>query len=187
VTYLDDALPVWHWCETYGRRVDAPPQDALAAFLAVTLNDMALTRLLMTLRDLPSALLGRRRHEGIPGEGPSIDRMLDSGFCNLGENPGRELAVGIIDQSWKFDGGERAQVNDVAEFTAYDRPGFVKIGVNFLATPLDGGTFLSIQTRILATDERTRRIFGAYWVFIRPFSGLTRKAWLEAAQRRLDE
>ncbi len=55
MTYLDDALPVWHWCETYGRRVDAPPQDALAAFFAVTLNDMPLTRLLMTLRDLPSA------------------------------------------------------------------------------------------------------------------------------------
>lgn len=178
-------MPVWRWCETYGRQFDATPDEALAAFFAVTPDEMPVARLLLTARDLPGALVGQRRFDGMPREGPLIDRMLDFGFCKLAEQPGRELAVGLIDQSWKLDGGERADIENREEFIAFDRPGFVKIGANFLATPVDDGVFLSTQTRILATDSRTRRVFSAYWFFIRPFSGMTRRAWLEATRRRL--
>jgi hypothetical protein len=41
------------------------------------------------------------------------------------------------------------------------------------STPL--GTLLSTETRVLATDPRTRRAFAAYWLFIRAGSGAIRR------------
>jgi len=53
----------------------------------------------------------------------------------------------------------------------------VKVGANRRAQPTRGGTFLSTQTRVLATHARTRRVFAAYWLVVRPLSGLIRRSW----------
>ncbi len=186
MTVLNDVMPEWHWCETYGRRFPAPAETSLEAMLGVRAADMPFTRRLMALRDLPSRIIKRSpRFDGPRPDSPLIDAMLAFGFCRLGEVPGREFTFGLIDQSWRLDGGERIAVEDPVGFIAFDRPGFVKIAANFAATPLGDGAFVSTQTRILATDDRTRRVFGAYWLFIRPFSGTTRKDWLRAGERCL--
>lgn len=36
------------------------------------------------------------------------------------------------------------------------------------------------------TDARSRRRFRAYWLVVRPFSGLVRRSWLAAARRRAE-
>jgi len=38
----------------------------------------------------------------------------------------------------------------------------------------------STETRVMLTEERSRRAFGRYWLLIRPFSGLIRRRWLAA-------
>ena len=43
---------------------------------------------------------------------------------------------------------------------------------------------LTTETRVLLTDERSRRAFRRYWLVIRPFSGLIRRNWLTAIVRR---
>jgi hypothetical protein len=37
------------------------------------------------------------------------------------------------------------------------------------------------------TDDHSRRVFGRYWLLIRPFSGLIRREWLAAIARRARE
>jgi hypothetical protein len=51
----------------------------------------------------------------------------------------------------------------------------------------DGGARLETETRIFLTDAGSRRRFAAYWLVIRPFSGLIRRFWLRAAQRRAEQ
>jgi len=46
------------------------------------------------------------------------------------------------------------------------------------------GTFLSTETRVVATDARTRRAFAAYWLVIRPGSGAIRRELLRVVARR---
>lgn len=46
---------------------------------------------------------------------------------------------------------------------------------------------LTTETRVLLTDERSRRAFGRYWLLIRPFSGLIRRRWLAAIVRRANQ
>jgi hypothetical protein len=45
---------------------------------------------------------------------------------------------------------------------------------------------LTTETRVLATDSRTRRLFAAYWRLILPGSALMRRTWLAAIRRRAE-
>jgi hypothetical protein len=46
---------------------------------------------------------------------------------------------------------------------------------------------LTTETRVLLTDEASRRAFARYWLLIRPFSGLIRRRWLAAVARRASQ
>jgi hypothetical protein len=184
MSLLDAAMPEWHWCETYGMWLPVSPAAALELMKSIPPNEVRLLRTLIEMRSLPGRLVGRPRFgKGISRSNPLFEQILNFGFCSLGEEES-EVAFGLIDQSWKVSGGRRAPVNSAIEFTEFSQPGFVKIGANLLARPSRHGAFVSTQTRVLATDPRTRRVFGAYWLFIRPFSGLIRRSWLQAAARR---
>lgn len=186
MTLLDVAMPEWHWCETYGKWLPVSPREGLEVVRSIPPNEIRLLRTLIALRNLPGRMVGRPRFgKTMSGSTPLFEQILGFGFCLLGDDETSEVAFGLIDQSWKMSGGRRASVGSPAQFAEFSEPGFVKIGANLLAQPARDGTFLSTQTRVLATDIRTRRSFGAYWLFIRPFSGLIRKGWLQAAARRL--
>jgi hypothetical protein len=49
-----------------------------------------------------------------------------------------------------------------------------------------GGAAVSTETRVLCTDERSRRAFRRYWTLVRPFSGLTRIEMLRAIRREAE-
>jgi len=63
---------------------------------------------------------------------------------------------------------------------ALERSG-LKIAIDFRAEPIPGGSRLSTETRVKATNERARRRFRLYWLVIGPFSALIRRRWLAAA------
>jgi hypothetical protein len=84
-----------------------------------------------------------------------------------------------IGRPWSVRGGMRP-VADARSFREFAEPGWAKMAVNFRVA--DG--VLSTETRVWLTDAASRRAFIAYWLVIRPFSGLIRRAWLTAAARR---
>ena len=49
-----------------------------------------------------------------------------------------------------------------------------------------GGTLLTTETRIQATDDQARRSFRRYWRVIYPGSAAIRRAWLRAIRRRAE-
>jgi len=100
-----------------------------------------------------AVLLGAR---GMPARGRTIEELFGGEeFRQLGRGPTEWAA-------------------------ALERAG-LKIAIDFRAEPIPGGSRLSTETRVQATNERARRRFRLYWLAIGPFSALIRRRWLAAA------
>ena len=165
-TLLSEVLPEYDFRERHARRIDAPPERVFAAVRELSADDTPLVRLLFRLR-------------GLRGDTarPIFDQMERFGFEVVAEEPGRELVVAAIGQPWKLRGGARPRGVD---FRTFDEPGYAKMALNW---QFEDGT-LTTETRVQLTDPNARRAFRRYWLVIRPFSGLVRRAWLRAVARR---
>jgi hypothetical protein len=142
------------------------------------LGDGTLSRTLMGVRMLPARLAGRRSRM-VSG------RLLEHGPVPvLGSDPGRSVVAGGAMQPWKLTGGDEPPVLDAAGLRAFAQPGWVKTAVDFVVEPDGDGTRVSTETRISATDARTRARFAIYWTLIRAGSGLIRRDLLHAVARR---
>jgi Protein of unknown function (DUF2867) len=181
---LDELLPRYDFNEVHARVIAAPPDRVFEAVKTVTLGEMPLVGLLFGIRSLPVRLAGGR---GLPRakDEPLLSQMLDLGFTVLAEDAKREIVAGGVAQMWKR-GGQAASIADGADFIAFDRPGYVKVATNFLLLEQDGDTRIETETRVLATDLRSRRGFARYWRLIRPGSGAIRRAWLRSIGRRAE-
>jgi hypothetical protein len=189
---LDEFLPDYDVNELHSTRVAAPPEAALAAVRTVTSREVPLLVLLMALRRVPSAMRRLTAHGGGVRRGrprparraldaPLLDQFTGGGFLVLADRPD-ELVVGVVGRFWTADGGIRRLA--AADFAAFDEPGFAKAVVNFHASAVPGGSLLTTETRIKATDEAARRSFRRYWRLVMPGSAAIRRAWLRAIRRR---
>ena len=161
-----DALPVYHHRERHSLHVDATPEAALAAARQTRFEDVPLVRALYRLRGLRAAR-----------SGPIWDVMLEEGF-RLHD---AETLV-LIGRPWSPGGGIRR----AEDFAGFDEPGYAKMAMDLRAVAEGPGARLETETRVFLTDARSRRRFLAYWLVIRPFSGLIRRLWLRAARRRAE-
>ncbi len=173
---LDDHLPRYHFNEVHSIRIDRPPEVVLAAARELTGREVPLMGGLMLLRAGPRALrLSARR--------TVLEEFERAGFTKLEDGPDR-IVAGAVGRFWRPSGGLLQM--DPERFAAFSDPGYAKAAFEFRAAPSPdgGGTLLTTETRILATDETARRSFGRYWRVIRPGSGAIRWAWLRAIARR---
>ncbi len=163
---LADVMPVYHHNERHTIHVEASPARALAAAREAPLADVPLVRALFRLRGLRAA-----------GSGPVWDALLAEGFQPFGQD-----TLVLIGKPWSPRGGLRR----VDDFVGFAEPGWAKMAMELCAVPDGGGARLETETRVFLTDAVARRRFRAYWLVIRPFSGLIRRRWLRAAKRRAE-
>lgn len=98
----------------------------------------------------------------------------------------RAVVAGGLLQPWKLFGGEAPPKLDALGLRTFAEPGWVKVGLDFVLDPDRAGTRLHTETRVVATDRRTRVLFAAYWLFIRAGSGLLRRDILRAVAHRAE-
>lgn len=158
---LDDFLPQWDVRERHEVLVPLPPDLAYQAVKELDLSRSLLIRMLFSLRGLPS------------GNSLTLQNLTTVGFVVLAEDPPAEIVLGLTGRFWKMRGGIRRLNAD--EFVSFADPGFVKAAWNFRVQQSASGSTVSTETRVFATDERSRRSFRRYWIFVRPFSGLIRR------------
>jgi hypothetical protein len=172
---LDELLPRWHFRERHRRPTTLPTAALLAAVEQLTWREVPAMRALMGVRSAGRLQLARQER--------ILDGMARIGFTVL-ERTDDELVVGVLGRPWAPHGGRAPRLADqpdpAAYFAGFHEPGWAKVIANFRA----GGGQLTTETRVLATDERSRRAFARYWLLIRPFSGLIRRRWLAAVVRR---
>ena len=161
---VHDALPVYHHGERHAIRVAATPERALAAAREASLDDVPLVRFLFRLRGLRA-----------PPRSSIWSALLAEGFQPWGD----DMLV-LVGKPWSPKGGTRR----VEDFVGFAEPGWAKMAMDLRAVPEGDGSRLETETRVYLTDAVARRRFRAYWLVVRPFSGLVRRSWLKAAKRR---
>jgi hypothetical protein len=180
---IDGFLPRYDWNEIHSTEIAASPADVLDALRKVTAAEIRLLRVLFAVRSLPGRMLGRPAP--LRGSGPVLAGILRSGFVLLADG-GDELVVGTIGRFWQAR-PTHAAFADGDAFLAFREPGYAKAVMNFAVSDVGAGRArLSTETRILLTDARARRRFGAYWLVVRPGSGLIRIMWLRAVKKRAE-
>lgn len=191
-TPLDAFMPRYQFAERHVAQVSAPPAVTYAALLAVTADEIHFFRTLTWIRRAgrrgPASLLNA------PANEPILAVATRTGFHPLASVPGRALVFGAFGA---VTPAARAQVRGpfarfdslatAAAFATLDAPGFAKIALDFRVEPDGrGGSVVSTETRVLATDDVTRRRFAAYWRAIYPGSAIIRRSWLAAIRRRAE-
>jgi hypothetical protein len=183
---LDDYLPEFDVRTSYATRIAASPARVYASLWTANFDHWGITRALYALRTLPSfparpRETWRRVRDELFRKRFTLDGMLSEGFSVLEERPGEELLLGTVGRFWRAR-GELCATSPV-QFRAPAPSGTAKAAWSFeVGIRADGATELRTETRVLCTDVATRRRFLAYWMLIRPFSGLIRQEMLAAVR-----
>jgi hypothetical protein len=161
--------------------VRAPRERTWRALRTADLGRSHLVHALLAVRALPAALTGRRDARGPRPGVLTLDDLLRSGFVLLAERPAEEIVFGIVGKFWQPAGGVREV--DAAGFRDLEEPGWAKAAWSFsVADAGPGATRLATETRVRCTDAASRRRFRAYWLVVRPFSGVIRRSILRAVR-----
>ena len=184
---MDRFMPAYHFNEVHSIRIHASPERIFQAIHAVTPREVRGSRILYWIRSLPARLAGKtvRGLSGAPK--PIVEPAPDLGKVVLGEEPDRELVLGLVGPFWKPAGGRAPRIEGPREFLAFAQPDHAKATIGFwLEEDGDGFFLLTTETRVLTADPATRRKFGAYWRLIYPGSALLRRTFLAAVKRRAE-
>jgi len=165
---LDDFLPEDDLCERHETFIQAPPDAVRRAVQEWRPAESFLWRWLVRLRGLGSPK-GTLREWG-----------ESNGFLCLAETD-EEVVYGQAGRFWSPH--ERAALvspHTVEEFRGLTDPGVAVAAMNFVVEPCASGrgTRLVTETRVRCLGVSSRRWFRLYWLVIRPFSGLLRRAML---------
>ncbi len=174
---LDDVLPRPEHVTRQARWIDAPPRVVWDALHEVRLSGLPVTLVLGGVRLLPVLL-----------SGSGLDRLRDRPFLEalpiplLASDPPSSVVFGGALKPWRLTGGEQGPLLDAAGLRRFTQRGWVKAAMDFRLTPQGSGTQLSSETRVMATDAQSRRLFDRYWRFVRPGSSAIRWEVLTAVE-----
>jgi hypothetical protein len=186
--HLDRVLGKAHFAERHRRVIRAPADRVWNAVLAVTSREVRLLAPLMAVRSLPTIIRRpgsvRRRVDR-----PLLDAFEAAGFLCLHRDPapvdGRAFVVyGAVGRFWSPANNQPVRFEDRQAFEAYTRAGMAKTAFFMEVVERAGHCEVRTETRIVGTDAAARRAFAAYWFLIRGPSGLIRRSWLAAIDRR---
>lgn len=170
---IDEFVPEYHFHERHQTFVPAPNDAVRRAVEEWRPQDSFLWRLLLRLRGL-----------GRP-QGSLREWAEANGFLRLAETED-EVVYGQIGRFWAAD--ERAALvspGTVEGFRRFADPRYALAVMNVCIEPLGAGrTRLYTETRIRALGPQARRRLRLYWLLIRPFSGLLRRAMLGGIRAR---
>jgi hypothetical protein len=183
---LDDWMPESDVRASHATRIAASPERVYACLRTADFDHWGLTRALYALRALPTFAAApretwRRVRAELRPHRVTLDDVLAGGFTLLGERPGEELVLGTMGRFWRA-GGETCPISP-ARFREPAPAGTAKAAWSFaVGRRPGGGAELRTETRVLCADGATRRRFRAFWLVIRPFSGLIRREMLAAVR-----
>ncbi len=178
-TLLDAVMPEYQFGERHSARVHARPEQVMQAVRQSTFGDM---------RSLPTLLRIRAAAFRIHDTGYSLlDKRVVDAFSESG------YALGGGEREIVMCGGANLrakrplEVHTLQECAAFQEQGAVKMAFDFNVKDAGGGwSTISTETRVLATDDLTRRGMGRYWRLIVPGSGLLRRQWLDGIKQRAE-
>jgi hypothetical protein len=174
---IDDFMPVYDFSEKHDIVIRASAEEVGRALETADFSESFIVRWLLRLR-------------GMSGENVTLASLKDTKFRILAEKPNEEIVIGLAGKFWTPTGA--MQDVNAGNFREFDKPGFAKAAWNFMlhdearVTNSPPETLLTTETRIQCMDEKSRKSFGFYWIFIQPFSGWIRNEMLAVIKKRAE-
>ncbi len=186
---FDEIVPAAPYRELHQRFVAAPIEQVWPHCLDVPAREIRTLGPLMALRALPARITGKgARSASAPRA--LLDVFRDEGFVLLRRDPapreGRaSIVFGAAGQFWSLRNDAPIAFPDGDAFVDFAEPGHAKTITRLDAIDLgDGTTRIETETLVAGTDQASTRRFRPYWALIRLPSGLIRRSWLAAIDRR---
>lgn len=167
----DEFLPEYDFEERHSIEINADAATIYEAAQDADFSESFIVRALLTLRGMSSDAL-------------SIRNLKYSKFRILGEQPAKELLIGLAGRFWTPWGD--LQDVDANNFREFQKDGYAKAAWNFSIDETGSGSRLTTETRIKCIGTSSRRCFGLYWIFVQPFSGWIRMEMLKAIKRHAE-
>jgi hypothetical protein len=175
--YLDALIAEPRLVEVDHVDVGASPEVAWQHVRHGDLGSSPLVRALFAVRTLPSRLRGRETES----LALSIDDFAGTGqpgFHLLADDGASELVVGAIGKVWEPD-IPFLDVADAEAYAAFYEPGWVKVAWALRVEPREGGgSRISFDLRVGATDDESWKRFRRYFRLIGPGSQCVRSRLL---------
>ncbi len=184
---IDYWMPAYDFVERHETRAQAEAYRVYQSIRAADFGHNFLFKSLLGLRALPQLALDPARvgklASGLSSESKlTLDTFFQNGFALLEERDGQEMVIGLTGRFWLPTGA--IVRTEPTEFRQPRPEGVAKAAWNFVVgRAVDGSSTLVTETRVWCPDTTCRRSFGAYWMFIRPFSGLLRRIMLKEIKR----
>jgi len=178
---IESFIPNPDAAETHQIVIAASCAVVYQALLTADLGGSPVIKGLMALRSLPAIVLHPRRLRQRPRR-INLQTLIEAGFGRLAEEPGREIVLGVAGRFWRPTGNILPLSEE--SFRHPPQPGLARAVWNFAVQDAGPGrTILSTETRVVCGDKVTRLKFRAYWLVVRPFSGLIRLIMLRAVRQ----
>jgi hypothetical protein len=177
---IDSFAPLPDAVETHSIVINAPREIVYRALRTADLGSSFIIKSLLAVRSIPGFIArpcAMPRNRKI-----TLQTLIDSGFGLLAEKPGEEVVLGVTGRFWR-------PVGNLSRFNRpdFDRAvpaGFARGVWNFsVSEKVPGKTILTTETRVMCGDPASRRKFLAYWLVVRPFSGLIRLIMLKRVRK----
>ncbi len=186
---FEEILPAAPYRELHQRLVEAPIEDVWPHCLDISAREIRTLGPLMALRRLPARIMGKGA-ESASAPRALLEVFTDEGFVLLRRdseprNGRASIVFGGVGRFWSVRNDAPIAFVDGDAFLDFDEPGHAKTVARLDAIDRgDGTTRLETETLVAGTDPASTRRFRAYWALIRLPSGLIRRSWLAAIDRR---
>jgi hypothetical protein len=180
-TVLDDVMPEFQFSERHSARIHARPEQVMQAVRQSTFGDM---KSLVSLLKIRGAALHTPSDatSALSPDKPILDAFSASGYVSGGSEHELVMCGGANVRAKR-----PLAVRTFEECADYREPGAIKVAFNFNVEDVGGGwSTITTETRVVATDDSTRRGMTRYWRLIVPGSGLLRRQWLEGIRKRAE-
>ena len=183
MAWIDDWLPHWQFEEVHHIRSSAAPGALLDAAAAYDPGNDSIIKAALALREAPARLAGKLGGRTALAQRP---RFGLGDFVALGRQGDSALAYGLAGRFWEPGYGLQP-LADAQAYQAFDAADAAKLLLGFVVQQAGGETTLTTLTRVLCGSEAARRRLAAYWLLIRPVSGLIRRRILADVRRAAEQ
>jgi len=186
-----DLMPDAPFSELHHREVAHDLDTVWPHCLAVTAGEVRAIGPLFAVRVLPRRLLQRKRPPTLRPTATLLESFVDENFVLLrrDEEPRDDRGVvifGAAGRFWSPVHNPPIHFGGPHDFIEFSDPGYAKTVARLEAVRLPGGgTRIETETLVVGTDPASTKKFAPYWAVIRLPSGLIRRSWLAAIERRL--
>jgi hypothetical protein len=173
-------VPGYQLGERHSVFVEAPPELVFESLKRAKGDKQPVVKLF----DLLPVIAGKRDAASLSEDGKPLYGMLRETSGLVVERPDRELLTANIATADEYTPSTPTTVRG---FVAYRlRHNETKLPLSFRVEPEEGGSRLTIETRIMFADGDLCHDFGWYWGVIYPGSSLVRVELLGAVEHRAE-